>query len=137
MQFFTIGHSNPTLEEFVELLRVPRVDCIIDVRKMPMSRTNPRFNKDALPKARAPFRSVAREAGRRLLPPKMHSRVTILAHIPGNFHAARLIGQRAAFGRVGCQLVEDHAKGERRLRCKVEGCPVHLPAVLADSEGLE
>lgn len=53
--FFTIGHSNRSLEEFVELLREPGVERVVDVRKMPMSRANPQFNKDTLPQALATF----------------------------------------------------------------------------------
>ncbi|NTA40197.1 DUF488 family protein [Agrobacterium salinitolerans] len=48
LPFYTIGHSNRSTEEFVQLLRPPRVECVIDVRKMPMSRSNPQFNSDAL-----------------------------------------------------------------------------------------
>lgn len=51
--FFTIGHSNRGIEEFIDLLRGPRVERIIDVRKIPMSRANPQFNKNALPQALA------------------------------------------------------------------------------------
>ncbi len=53
LPFFTIGHSNRSIEEFIDLLRGPHVECIIDVRKIPMSRTNPQFNKNALPQALA------------------------------------------------------------------------------------
>lgn len=49
LPFFTIGHSNRSLEDFVELLRESRIDRIIDVRKFPRSRSNPQFNIDALP----------------------------------------------------------------------------------------
>jgi uncharacterized protein (DUF488 family) len=52
--FFTIGHSNRSLAEFVALLEVPRVERIIDVRKMPRSRTNPQFNGDVLAEGLAP-----------------------------------------------------------------------------------
>ena len=55
LPYFTIGHSNRSLEEFVELLKVSRVERVVDVRKMPMSRTNPQFNKDAFPYALAAF----------------------------------------------------------------------------------
>jgi len=47
--FFTIGHSNRSLAEFVALLRSARVGRVVDIRKMPMSRANPQFNRDALP----------------------------------------------------------------------------------------
>lgn len=53
--FFTIGHSNQSFEAFVELLKSPQVQRVVDVRKMPMSRTNPQFNKDTLSGALAAF----------------------------------------------------------------------------------
>jgi uncharacterized protein (DUF488 family) len=46
--FFTIGHSNRTAEAFVSLLRQAGVDMLVDVRKMPRSRSNPQFNGDVL-----------------------------------------------------------------------------------------
>jgi len=55
LPFFTIGHSNRSLEEFIELLRGPRVDRVVDIRKIPRSRSNPQFNKDTLPEALAAF----------------------------------------------------------------------------------
>ena len=45
----TIGHSNRALEEFIELLQVHGVDCVVDVRTVPRSRRNPQFNRDSLP----------------------------------------------------------------------------------------
>ncbi len=53
LPFFTIGHSNRSLEGFVELLREPQVDRVVDVRKFPRSRSNPQFNEDTLPEALA------------------------------------------------------------------------------------
>lgn len=55
LRFYTIGHSNRSLEEFIGLLKEPHVQRVVDVRKMPMSRANPQFNKDMLPGALAPF----------------------------------------------------------------------------------
>jgi uncharacterized protein (DUF488 family) len=51
--YFTIGHSNRSVQEFVELLRGPQVARVVDIRKMPRSRTNPQFNQDTLPAALA------------------------------------------------------------------------------------
>lgn len=48
LPIYTIGHSNRSLQEFMELLRAPQVECVVDVRKMPMSRTKPQFNSDVL-----------------------------------------------------------------------------------------
>ena len=46
----TIGHSNRTWKEFLELLRAHRVKRVIDVRSIPKSRHNPQFNRAALSK---------------------------------------------------------------------------------------
>lgn len=53
--FFTIGHSTRTLPEFVDLLRPEEVRLVVDVRTVPSSRTNPQFNRDALPESLAQF----------------------------------------------------------------------------------
>lgn len=47
-QIFTIGHSNRTLAEFLELLGGAGVNLLVDVRSVPKSRHNPHFNADAL-----------------------------------------------------------------------------------------
>ncbi|HYC38513.1 MAG TPA: DUF488 domain-containing protein [Usitatibacter sp.] len=47
--FFTIGHSNRTLEAFVGLLVPNEVKLVVDVRTVPRSRANPQYNKDSLP----------------------------------------------------------------------------------------
>jgi uncharacterized protein (DUF488 family) len=46
---YTIGHSNRSMEEFVALLREARVSMVVDVRKIPRSRSNPQYNLDRLP----------------------------------------------------------------------------------------
>lgn len=46
---FTIGHSTRTIAEFVTLLRAGRVQLVIDIRRIPRSRTNPQYNADVLP----------------------------------------------------------------------------------------
>ncbi|CAK7259376.1 MULTISPECIES: DUF488 domain-containing protein [unclassified Shinella] len=51
--FFTIGHSNLDLADFLARLRSARVERLADIRKMPMSRANPQFNRDTLPDALA------------------------------------------------------------------------------------
>src|SRR5215471_4366129 len=53
--FYTIGHSNRSFDEFVELLRSAEVTCVADVRTVPRSRANPQFNQDVLPEALATF----------------------------------------------------------------------------------
>ena len=46
---FTIGHSTRSVPELVELLQQVGVDMLVDVRSVPRSRMNPRFNADTLP----------------------------------------------------------------------------------------
>ena len=48
LPFFTIGHSNRSLKEFVELLNSAEIGLVADIRRFPRSRTNPQFNQDAL-----------------------------------------------------------------------------------------
>jgi uncharacterized protein (DUF488 family) len=55
LPFFTIGHSNRSFEEFVQLLIEPRIQRLVDIRKFPRSRANPQFNHDILPEALANF----------------------------------------------------------------------------------
>lgn len=46
--YLTIGHSNRSLEEFIDLLQRSSVKLVADVRKLPGSRMYPQFNIDAL-----------------------------------------------------------------------------------------
>lgn len=45
---YTVGHSNQTAEEFIELIEPYGVNCIIDVRSMPYSKYTPQFNQETL-----------------------------------------------------------------------------------------
>lgn len=58
--FFTIGHSTRLLTGFVDLLREAEVALVVDVRTVPRSRTNPQYNRDALPASLSAF-SIAYE----------------------------------------------------------------------------
>ena len=44
----TIGHSTRTIDNFTKLLRAHRIDLLIDVRRWPMSKRYPHFNRNAL-----------------------------------------------------------------------------------------
>lgn len=69
LPFFTIGHSNRGLDEFIALLRESDIRLVVDVRAFPRSRTNPAFNEDTLPKSLAghaiAYRHLAALGGRR------------------------------------------------------------------------
>jgi uncharacterized protein (DUF488 family) len=45
----TLGHSTRAADDFVRLLQVHGVTCVVDVRTVPRSRRNPQFNRETLP----------------------------------------------------------------------------------------
>jgi len=47
---YTIGHSNRSIEEFVNILKRYNIKLVIDVRRFPTSRKYPWFNRDFLEK---------------------------------------------------------------------------------------
>ena len=47
---YTIGHSNRSLDDFLELLRRMEIEIVYDVRSFPTSRIAPHFAKQALSK---------------------------------------------------------------------------------------
>ena len=53
LSFFTIGHSNRPIEDFLGLLEANEIERVVDVRTVPRSRTNPQYDRDTLPRALA------------------------------------------------------------------------------------
>lgn len=53
--FYTVGHSTRSIEEFAQLLQAAQVTIVVDIRTIPKSRTNPQYNQDALPENLAAF----------------------------------------------------------------------------------
>jgi len=45
---YTIGHSNRSLDKFIDILKFFRIETLIDVRRFPKSIYNPQFNKENL-----------------------------------------------------------------------------------------
>lgn len=45
---FSVGHSSRTIDEFLTLLAESRIECVVDVRRLPGSRAFPHFNAEAL-----------------------------------------------------------------------------------------
>lgn len=54
-QFFTIGHSTRSVDDFVALLNAHDIKLVVDVRAFPRSRTNPQYNSKELAEALAKF----------------------------------------------------------------------------------
>lgn len=48
MTLWTIGHSNRSISEFLELLSGEQIELVADVRRFPGSRKHPQFAPDAL-----------------------------------------------------------------------------------------
>ena len=53
MHLWTIGHSNRSIEQFIELLAGQQIQLLADVRRFPGSRRQPHFNSENLPKSLA------------------------------------------------------------------------------------
>ncbi len=51
--FLTIGHSNRSLDDLLDLLTDSGAEVVVDVRKLPGSRANPQFDADVLAEALA------------------------------------------------------------------------------------
>ena len=47
-RIFTVGHSSRPLDEFLGLLSESHIDCVVDVRRLPGSRSFPQYNADVL-----------------------------------------------------------------------------------------
>lgn len=45
---YTVGHSNHSAEEFLQLLALHNIELLADVRSQPFSRYNPQFNRESL-----------------------------------------------------------------------------------------
>ncbi|UOF01351.1 DUF488 domain-containing protein [Bdellovibrio reynosensis] len=45
VRIFTVGHSNRSIKEFIEMLQAYKLKLLIDVRTIPKSRHNPQFGE--------------------------------------------------------------------------------------------
>jgi len=48
MTVWTIGHSNMDIEVLIDVLKGASIEVLCDIRRFPMSRRNPQFNRDDL-----------------------------------------------------------------------------------------
>ncbi len=63
---FTIGHSNHSLEYFLELLSQHRISCLVDVRSAPYSKYVLHFNKEPFSRSLAEKNIAYRYLGDKL-----------------------------------------------------------------------
>ena len=47
-RLYTVGHSNQSQEDFLELVKRHDINCIVDVRSVPASKFSPQFNMESL-----------------------------------------------------------------------------------------
>ena len=47
-KIYTVGHSNQSFDEFMQLITPYKIDCIIDVRSIPYSKYTPQFNSEQI-----------------------------------------------------------------------------------------
>lgn len=45
---YTVGHSNQTVDAFLQLIKQFEINCIVDVRSVPASKYSPQFNEEPL-----------------------------------------------------------------------------------------
>lgn len=66
---WTVGHSNRSFDDLVDVLHAGSIAAVVDVRRFPASRRNPQFDRDALatdlPRAGIDYRHEPRLGGRR------------------------------------------------------------------------
>ena len=66
---FTVGHSNHSLEKFLEILNAHAIERVLDVRRFPASRKWPHFNaaelEGSLPRAGIEYVGMPELGGRR------------------------------------------------------------------------
>ena len=63
---YTIGHSNRSLEEFLDLLDETGINSLIDARAYPYSKRYPHFNEDSLRQAMEQSGKIYHWVGRQL-----------------------------------------------------------------------
>lgn len=73
--FRTVGHSNRTFPDFMDILQRASVQIVADVRSFPRSRSNPAFNIDTLPddlhRYQIDYRHFPDLGGRRKMQPEV------------------------------------------------------------------
>lgn len=46
--FYTIGHSNRPVDDFIKVLKKNKINLVVDVRSLPSSNKHPQYNKETL-----------------------------------------------------------------------------------------
>jgi len=133
MHLLTVGHSNRSLQAFMELLAAHRVEVIADVRRHPVSRRHPQFEGAALARslgeAGIEYVHLPELGGMRT--PRADSAHTALADGPFRGYADHMAS--AEFARGVERLLELAAAKTTAAMC-AEADPAHCHrSLLADA----
>ena len=86
-EIWTIGHSNRSFEDFLEMLQLNQIHILVDVRHYPRSRRNPHFNTEKLaellPKHQISYKHLVDLGGRRKAKPDSKNNAWRLASFMG------------------------------------------------------
>jgi uncharacterized protein (DUF488 family) len=76
-EIWTVGHSNKSYQDFLKILKVYKIEILVDVRSFPGSRKFPWFNKEYfaenLPSEDIDYTLIKNLGGRRKVKPDSHN----------------------------------------------------------------
>ena len=113
-ELFTIGHSNHSIDYFIELLSKHKLSTIIDVRSCPYSKYLPHFNKDvltiALRNANIDYIFLGRELGAQRSEEDCYiegqAKYDRIAHLPTFRYGLEIVLQEIEHHRVALMCAE-------------------------------
>jgi uncharacterized protein (DUF488 family) len=118
--FTTIGHSNRSVDEFLDMLREARVGLLIDIRAFPRSRSNPAFNIDSLAadlaQVQIGYRHCPALGGRRPRQPGVDERLNALWRVQ-SFHNYADYALGETFAEAFTTLIRLGSKQRLALMC--------------------
>jgi uncharacterized protein (DUF488 family) len=144
---FTIGHSNHTIERFLDLLRCHHVTAVADVRSSPFCRYTTQFNqadlKRSLKEAGIHYAYLGRELGARSTDPGHYrdgkARYDLIAQTPWFIAGIERLRKGAATQRIALMCAEKEPLECHRtllVGVRLRSAEITLSHILADG-GLE
>ena len=130
LTIYTIGHSDRTLDDFLQLLVANNIKILVDVRSYPYSTRFPHFSQDALREAvyarQIEYHWAGRQLGgkRKLNNPESHPALTI-----NSLSGFAEYMETDQFERVITQLVNLASKSKTAILC-AEKLPSHCHRAL-------
>lgn len=126
MQILTVGHSNHSLDRFLQLLAGAGIATLVDVRTAPMSRYNPHFNKphleQVLPQRQLRYVFAGKVLGGRPADPACYKRRVLPPDGADYLHEVDYpaVMQRAWFAQGIARLLQLAAEQTTAVMCSEE-----------------